>query len=51
MLKDENGLTQGEDHGLSPEDQYELWEWVRAAGVSCEELRQVLKRGATPAAS
>jgi hypothetical protein len=30
------------DEELSAEDQYELWEWARAAGVSAEDLRRAL---------
>jgi hypothetical protein len=44
MADERDRFTVRDDEGLSPEEQYELWEWARAAGVSAEELRSALQR-------
>jgi uncharacterized protein len=43
MADDRDNATTHEDELLSLEEQYELWDWARAAGVSAEELRKALQ--------
>ena len=45
MPDDRESLAARDDERLNPEEEYELWEWARAAGVSAEELRRALQRG------
>jgi hypothetical protein len=44
MPDDRESFTVRDDERLSDEDQYELWEWARAAGVSSDDLRKALQR-------
>jgi hypothetical protein len=44
MADDRESFTVRDDERLSAEEQYELWEWARAAGVSAEDLRRALQR-------
>jgi hypothetical protein len=41
MRDDQEGFT-ASDELISAEEQYELWEWARAAGVSAEDLKKAL---------
>jgi hypothetical protein len=43
MPDDRESFTERDDELPSTEEQYELWEWARAAGVSAEELRRALQ--------
>jgi hypothetical protein len=43
MADERDSFTVRDDEGLSDEDQYELWEWARAAGVSSDDLRKALR--------
>jgi hypothetical protein len=43
MVNDRESLNLRDDEKLSAEEQFELWEWARAAGVSTEELRKALQ--------
>jgi len=48
-MADDRDNSGAHDDGLpSLEDQYELWDWARAAGVSEEELRKALRRSEQP---
>ena len=49
MVNDRDGITVRDDELLSVEEEYELWEWARAAGVSAEDLRRALQHNDTHA--
>ena len=45
MTDDRESSALRDEELPSAEDQYELWDWARAAGVSAEELRKALQQG------
>ena len=47
MLNDRESFTVRDDELSSVEEEYELLEWARAAGVSAEDLRRALQHNAT----
>ena len=47
MAQDNNAPARSDAFSLDIERECETWDWVRAAGVSAEDLRKVLRDSQT----